>query len=71
MNWQKIIDAIMATGMKQRAIAKICGCEESVIHRLRTGKQSTIFYDTGAAIIDLAKAHGIKPSSGQNVHWPA
>jgi len=60
MNFKRIITELLAKGVQQRYIARTCGCEECVIFRLKTGKQKTIFYDQGAAIVEMAKAHGIK-----------
>jgi len=59
MDFKRIINELLAKGVQQRYIARTCKCEESVIFRLKTGKQRTIFYDQGAAIVEMAKAHGV------------
>jgi len=60
MDFKRVINELLAKGLRQRYIAKTCGCEESVVFRLKTGKQKTIFYDQGAAIVEMARAHGVQ-----------
>jgi len=60
MNWKFLLEKLMATGLKQRAIARSVGVEESVIYRLRKGLQRYIFYTTGVKLVRLASDHGIR-----------
>lgn len=55
MDWKTLIENLTAKGWKQQQIADYCGCEQSVISDLATGKTKNPRFSTGQALIKMGK----------------
>lgn len=55
MDWKTLIETLTAKGWKQQQIAEFCGCAQSVISELATGKVKNPRFTTGQALIAMGK----------------
>ncbi|WP_037585845.1 helix-turn-helix domain-containing protein [Stenoxybacter acetivorans] len=55
MNWQKIIHDLENSGLRQYQIAKLSNCSQGTISFLSTGKQASVKYQIGEALLKLHK----------------
>lgn len=69
MDWKKLLNDLIESGMTQRAIAEEIGLTQSAISQVltdTTGKRKGFQYEPGAKLIDLHRQRvieGIKPES--------
>lgn len=64
MNWSHIVLAIQAHGLSQPQIAAKCGCAQSTISDIATGRTKDPRFSIGEALWILAKALGISVDLG-------
>jgi len=58
MNWQSMINEILATGMLQQELAKKLACGQTYISDLSNGKRGKrVSYDLGVRIINLHREY--------------
>ena len=58
MNWQSMINEILATGMLQQELAKKLDCGQAYISDLSNGKRGKrVSYDLGVRIISLHREY--------------
>jgi predicted XRE-type DNA-binding protein len=55
MDWKTLIENLTAKGWKQQQIAEFCGCQQSVISELATGKTKNPRFSTGQALIAMGR----------------
>ena len=55
MDWKKLIESLTAAGWKQQQIADRCGCVQSAISELATGKVKNPRFTIGQALIAMGK----------------
>ena len=55
MDWKTLIQKLIDMGMTQQQIAAHCGVSQSSISDLASGNAKKPRFDTGAAIVELAK----------------
>lgn len=51
MDWKVMIEEMMSLGLTQAEIARACGCSQTLISFLRTGRRKNVIFKTGALII--------------------
>lgn len=61
MNWQLLVNELMAAGVTQVELAQECGCSQSSISDIRKGFIKHPRFDIGAALVALHKARVAKP----------
>lgn len=53
MEWGTLIRELMGFGFTQEAIARGCGCSQTAISLLYTGKRKNVKFETGTALISF------------------
>jgi len=64
-DWPEIIRSLVAAGMTQPEIARLCECGQSTISDLLRGNTTDPRTSTGLLLLGLAKAHGVADPA-----WP-
>jgi predicted transcriptional regulator len=56
MNWQLLVNELMAAGVTQVELAQECGCSQSSISDIRKGDIKHPRFDIGAALVAMHKS---------------
>lgn len=55
MDWSKLVNDILETGMSSNDVAIYCNTSNLAIHKLKTGKTSQPMADLGLKLVELEK----------------
>ena len=55
MDWQKFLKTLSGRGLRQKQIADACGCSQSFVSELSSGKAKNPSYQVGAALLALER----------------
>lgn len=65
------IVSLIQLGWSEARIATVCGSSQSTIHRVKSGRQKSVSFELGTAVISLAREQGIDVTGPAPAMLPA